>query len=598
MSYFVWINFDKMTALARIKKHLIDIYGRQKAGILNERILEILEIYKRKIPENIQIPGMGPGLSEYDVILITYGDQFQAVGERPLQMLHKFLVEHLINDISGVHILPFFPYSSDDGFSIIDYRNVDPLLGEWEDIKRISNDFVVMFDAVINHTSCQSVWFKSFIRGITPYDEYYIVADPSVDLSMVVRPRALPLLTPVETSSGTKYVWTTFSDDQIDLNYTSGHVLLEIIDLLLYYVMQGARMIRLDAIAYLWKEIGTTCIHLPQTHSMVKLFRAILDEISPRVIIVTETNVPHDENISYFGDFLPETGRTDEAQLVYQFPLAPLILHSLREGNVISLAEWAMTLDSTSLFFNFTASHDGIGVMPARGLLTDDEIQALVEQTISHGGQVSYKANSDGSRSVYELNITLYDALNDPKTTDIDVGVKRFLASQAIMLALLGVPGIYVHSLFGSRNCYPCVDDTLRARSINREKLQYLDLLGELVNNDSQASRVFNGYKKLLKVRKSIPAFHPLGDQQIIILNPSVFSIIRVSPDGNDRVICLTNVTNRRQMITLSKADVDWLNYIFWIDTISDIVYEVRDSKLKLFLDAYQTIWIKPVVEY
>lgn len=587
-----------MTALARIKKHLIDIYGRQKAGILNERILEILEIYKRKIPENIQIPGMGPGLSEYDVILITYGDQFQAVGERPLQMLHKFLVEHLINDISGVHILPFFPYSSDDGFSIIDYRNVDPLLGEWEDIKRISNDFVVMFDAVINHTSCQSVWFKSFIRGITPYDEYYIVADPSVDLSMVVRPRALPLLTPVETSSGTKYVWTTFSDDQIDLNYTSGHVLLEIIDLLLYYVMQGARMIRLDAIAYLWKEIGTTCIHLPQTHSMVKLFRAILDEISPRVIIVTETNVPHDENISYFGDFLPETGRTDEAQLVYQFPLAPLILHSLREGNVISLAEWAMTLDSTSLFFNFTASHDGIGVMPARGLLTDDEIQALVEQTISHGGQVSYKANSDGSRSVYELNITLYDALNDPKTTDIDVGVKRFLASQAIMLALLGVPGIYVHSLFGSRNCYPCVDDTLRARSINREKLQYLDLLGELVNNDSQASRVFNGYKKLLKVRKSIPAFHPLGDQQIIILNPSVFSIIRVSPDGNDRVICLTNVTNRRQMITLSKADVDWLNYIFWIDTISDIVYEVRDSKLKLFLDAYQTIWIKPVVEY
>jgi sucrose phosphorylase len=587
-----------MTALARIEKHLIDIYGRQKSGILYERIIEILDIYKRKIPENIQKPGLGPGFYENDVILITYGDHFQAAGERPLQTLHKFLVEHLKNEISGVHILPFFPYSSDDGFSIIDYRNVDPLLEEWEDIKRISNDFDVMFDAVINHTSCQSVWFKSFTRGITPYDEYYIVADPSVDLSMVVRPRALPLLTPVETSSGTTYVWTTFSNDQIDLNYSSGHVLLEIIDLLLYYVSQGARMIRLDAIAYLWKEIGTTCIHLPQTHSMVKLFRAILDEISPRVIIVTETNVPHDENISYFGDFLPETGRTDEAQLVYQFPLAPLILHSLREGNVISLAEWAMTLDSTSLFFNFTASHDGIGVMPARGLLTDDEIQALVEQTISHGGQVSYKANSDGTRSVYELNITLYDALNDPKTADINVGVNRFLASQAIMLALLGVPGIYVHSLFGSRNCYSCVDDTARARSINREKLRYLDILDELENSDSQASRVFNGYKQLLKVRKSIPAFHPLGDQQIIILNPSVFSIIRVSPDRDDRVICLTNVTNRRQIICLSKTDIDWLNYKFWIDMINEIKFEVRGSRLELFLDAYQTIWIKPEVEH
>jgi len=585
-----------MTALGRIQQHLTEIYGRQKAGILYEQILKILDKYKVSIPADIARPGVGSGLSEKDVVLITYGDQFQADGERPLKVLHQFLAENLVGEISGVHILPFFPYSSDDGFSIIDYREVDQLLGEWDDIKRISNDFDVMFDAVINHTSRQSDWFKSFLRGDTPCDESFIVVDPSVDLSMVVRPRALPLITPVETSSGIQYVWTTFSDDQMDLDYSSDYVLLEIIDLLLYYVSQGSRFLRLDAIAYLWKEIGTSCIHLPQTHFIVKLFRAILDEIAPQVLIITETNVPHEENINYFGDLVPETGRTDEAQLVYQFPLAPLILHTFREENVSRLAEWVRTLDSESIFFNFTASHDGIGVMPARGILTDDEIHNLVEQTISHGGQVSNKANFDGSNSVYELNITGYDALNDPKDTDIDLGVRKFLASQAIMLVLSGVPGIYVHSLLGSRNCYQCVDESGRARSINREKFQYKDLLGQLADDDSRTSRVFNGYKHLLNVRKSIPAFNPLGDQRILNLDPGVFSLIRTSPDEKDRVICLTNVTSRRRVITLSLFDFDWLNDKYWIDNISDAEHEVRDSNLQLDLDVYQSIWLKPEI--
>ena len=333
-----------------------------------------------------------------------------------------FLDLHLSDAINGVHILPFFPYSSDDGFSVIDYKQVDPNLGSWEDISRLGKNNRLMFDAVINHISQFSMWFQQYRLDEAPFTEYFITVDPNEDMSQVVRPRSLPLLTPVVTPSGMKHVWTTFSPDQIDLNYANPQVQLGIIDVLLDYVEHGAEFIRLDAIAYLWKEIGTTCIHLPQTHAVVKLWRAVLDAVAPDVLLITETNVPHEENISYFGDPLPEMGGTDEAQLVYNFTLAPLTLNAFQTGDASRLSAWAATLKTSgpgATFFNFIASHDGIGVRPAEGILSTVEVQALVEQTLAHGGEVNYKDNPDGSRSVYELNTTLYDFLNDPVPPDI-----------------------------------------------------------------------------------------------------------------------------------------------------------------------------------
>jgi sucrose phosphorylase len=296
--------------------------------------------------------------------------------------------------LDGVHILPFFPYSSDDGFSVIDYKQVDPPLGGWEDVARLEQRYRLMFDAVINHISRESSWFQGFLQGERPYTDFFIAVDPETDLSEVVRPRALPLLTRFETANGVKYVWTTFSDDQIDLNYANPRVAMAIIDVLLFYAEQGAQIIRLDAIAYLWKEIGTGCIHLAKTHEMVKLWRAVFDAVAPDVLLITETNVPHQENISYFGDYLPETGKTDEAQLVYNFTLAPLTLHAFLSGDATRLSQWAKTLQAPTgaTFFNFIASHDGFGVRPAEGILGPAEMQALVDRTLAHGGQVGYRA--------------------------------------------------------------------------------------------------------------------------------------------------------------------------------------------------------------
>ena len=580
-----------MTPERRIRDLLHFLYGPERGEWTWEQLRPRLDAFREAHPHlREHVPPPEERLTERDAILITYGDQVREPQKPPLQTLHEVL-RHLVKDvITGVHILPFYPYSSDDGFSVIDYKQVNPNLGTWEDIRRIGQDFRLMFDAVINHVSRQSAWFQAFLRGEPPYDEYFIVVDPNTDLSQVVRPRATPLLTPVETVNGVKYVWTTFSEDQIDLNYHNPRVLLDIIDVLLFYISQGAEIIRLDAIAYLWKEIGTPCIHLPQTHAVVKLFRAIFDWVAPGVLIITETNVPHEENIRYFGD------GTDEAQLVYNFALPPLVLHTFRTGDVTRLRDWAATLrtpSNTTAFFNFIASHDGIGVMPAKGILTEEEIQALVDHTLAHDGQVSYKANPDGSRSVYELNITLYDALNDPHHPDPDVDVARFLASQAIMLSLTGVPGIYVHSLFGSRNCYRCVEERGYPRAINREKFTRDRLEAMLADPQAHYGRVFEGYRRLLRVRRQHRAFHPNAGQEVLDVGSAVFALRRETPEGTDPVLVLVNVTATPQHVRVPPTALRGAPT--WQDALTGTTYTATSSGLAVTLTPYQTAWLVPV---
>ena len=575
----------------RILNHLTALYGKNRAPDIQDQIIKRLDPYKDE--ELLQFsPSSLDTLGELDAILITYGDQFQSPDQAHLQTLEEFINNYLKGIISGIHILPFFPYSSDDGFSIIDYKAVNPDLGNWSDINNLRNDSNMMFDAVINHISRQSEWFQKFLQDQDPYVDYFLSVDPTTDLSQVTRPRARPLLTEVETKSGLKHVWTTFSPDQIDLNFESPELLLDILDVLLFYIKQGARILRLDAIAFLWKEIGTNCIHLPQTHQVIKLIRAVFDIYAPGVILITETNVPHDENISYFGQQLPGVTGTvslgDEAQMVYQFPLAPLVLHTFRTGNATKLTKWADSLEvpfSSATFLNFIASHDGIGLRPVEGLLTTGEIQALVDQTLHHGGQASFKTNPDGTESVYELNITLFDALNHPEENTIELGVKRFLASQAIMLSLAGVPGIYVHSLFGSANNQIGVADTGRERSINREKFKYSELQNLLTDPGSRAHLIFRSYSHFLRIRQGNPAFHPLAPQEILDLDQRVFGVTRTSLDQAEKVLCLINISDTKVALDLNP---DLLPSATWVDILSDEAF----SPGTLELEPYQVLWL------
>ena len=579
----------------RILSHLAFLYGAEQVDSVWQRLKAILHDFSRRNPAPSTTP-LARQLTERDAILITYGDQFQEPGIPPLQTLHHVLTQALDRPVSGLHILPFFPYSSDDGFSVIDYTQVNPEFGTWADIERLGQDFRLMFDAVINHISRQSDWFQRFLDGDSAYADWFITIEPGTDLSQVVRPRALPLLTPVQAIGGEKLVWTTFSEDQIDLNYAHPAVLLKIIEILLFYVEKGAQLIRLDAIAYLWKRIGTPSIHLEETHRVVKLLRCVLDAVAPDVLLITETNVPHEENISYFGDPLPASGGTDEAQLVYQFPLPPLVMHSILSGNAQVLSKWAASLDrpaAQATFFNFTASHDGIGVMPARGLLSAPKIQALVDATLDHGGRVSYKANPDGSQSVYELNISYFDALSDPAAAEpLVTQVQRFAVSQAIMLTLAGVPGIYVHSLIGSRSWHEGVSRTGRNRTINREKIDRLILERELADRTSLRYQVLNAYHRLLRARTAEPAFHPDGSQQVHLVNPALFTLLRISPDGSSRVLCVHNVTDQPQALHLHPLDLGMLVGP-WHDLLSGKAHIAKKEGFTLSLPPYAVYWLK-----
>jgi len=559
--------------LNEILEHLIALYGDERGRATFARIASLI---KNARPSSSVLRPLS-SLTQGDAVLITYPDQVREPDVPPLRTLADFCAHHLTDLISTIHLLPFYPYSSDDGFSVIDYRAVNPALGDWDDVARIGKNFRLMFDAVINHVSAQSAWFQGFLRDDPRYRDWFIVVPDDADVSRVIRPRALPLLTTFETPSGAKRVWTTFSADQIDLNYHNPDVLVEIIATLLFYLAHGASWLRLDAIAFLWKEFGTTCLHLPQTHRIIQLLRAIVDAVAPQTILITETNVPHAENISYFGD------GTNEAHLVYNFALPPLTLHAFHTGDARALTRWAseLTLPSRQVtFFNFLASHDGIGLNPARGILRDDEIDALVARALAHNGLVSYKANPDGTASPYELNINYFDALNDPNAREsLDTQIDRFVCAHAIMLALVGVPGIYFHSLFGSRGWRAGVAQTGQNRTINREKLERAALERELSDASSRRARVFARLAQLLRVRAAHPAFDPYGTMRVLDLHPAVFAVQR-----GDAVVCLHNVSAQPQRIVLSQ--------VFKTATLVDLCTSQRCANTTIRLAPYQTLWL------
>lgn len=522
----------------RIEKRLEVIYKDDET--IKEALVMLEEILKKydKAQEKHSV------LSEKESILITYGDTI-VDGSRPgLEVLHEFMNRFVKDAVGAVHLLPMYPYTSDDGFSVVDYREINPKLGTWEDVKKLSEDYGLMFDAVINHISKSSRWFQGYLQGEEPYKDYFITCDPNADYSKVTRPRALPLLTKFDTVDGEKYVWTTFSDDQIDLNFGCPKLLAEILDILIMYARNGAEYIRLDAIGFMWKELGTTCMHLPQTHEIIKLMKDVLGVYAPGTKIITETNVPHKDNVSYFG----ENG--DEADLVYQFPLPPLVMYTMITGNARILSEWLEMLELPCrevTFFNFLSSHDGIGVRPVEGILSSEQRDLLVHTALKNGGEVSYKDNGDGTKSPYELNINYQDALADPDASD-EERIGKFLAAETILLSLQGVPGIYIHSLLGSRNAYYERTVSGIPRRINRERLD-LGYLVQQLSEETNRARIFHEFIRRLSIRKEEKAFSPLAEQKILHIADSVLTLIRKNPDTGDKIHVLINVSDNLQEI-------------------------------------------------
>lgn len=553
-------------------KKLELLYGR-KAADLDLKIQALVKVYQKQM----NLDKATRKISEKDSILITYADSVVHEGEESFKTLNRFLATYIKTSFSGVHILPFYPYSSDDGFSVIDYNQVKASFGDWSDLDVMGESYDLMFDAVINHISQLSDWYKGFKEGLPDYKDFFILCDPSLDYSKVVRPRALPLLTPVTIGGQEKYVWTTFSDDQIDLNYANPEVFLKVLEVLLAYMSHGAKLIRLDAIGFAWKEPGTTCIHLPQTHLLIQLMREVLQKVKEDIVIITETNVPHKENVSYFGD------GHNEAHMVYQFPLPPLTLHALLTGDGGHLTDWADHLEpltDETTFFNFLASHDGVGLRPVEGMLDSTQVQIMVDAALRNGGRINYKNNSDGTKSPYEMNINYMDALH-LEGDDSLLHYNRFLAAQGILYSMIGVPGVYIHSLLGSGNDLEGMETSGINRRINREKL--LDeVVAKELGEEGRRSYVYSKNVQMLRARGEEAAFNPFGRQKVLRLHKSVFAIERYSVDERSQVLVLINLT--KEAITLNRE-------ISGIDLITKRSYDTTEITLK----PYEVLWIKEI---
>mgnify|MGYP000176614584 FL=1 len=567
--------------LKTIRKRLANLYGVEEADTLLDRFFHMIGRYGVGVNRTNLSSKV---ISQKDAVLITYADMVSDGKAHPFSTLKEFCTARLKGAFSAIHILPFYPWTSDDGFSVVDYREVDKRYGNWDDVSRLSEEFELMFDLVLNHCSSKSPWFREYVSGIEPGSNYILEGDEEADLSSVVRPRASPLLTPYQTRKGERHVWTTFSADQVDLDWTSPDLLFEFLDIIMFYASLGCRILRLDAVAFLWKEIGTNCLHLPKTHEVIKLIRNFIEVVAPEVLILTETNVPHQENISYFG-------KGDEAHAVYQFSLPPLLLHGLLKGTAKHVTNWAAHLSPPPKgchFLNFTASHDGIGVRPLEGILDTDEILSLADEVRGNGGHVSMRKLEDGSEFPYELNATYYGALSHKK--DPELGKKRFLCSQAVALAMKGIPAVYFHSLCATPNYTEGVKETGHNRTINRKKWKSEELETLLEDEESNSGEIFEWYTRVLRRRASCPAFHPDASQKVIELGDEIFAFERRSLDGSQVIICLFNFLPHEVKSNQKQTLASYLSNGSVKDLISGGEFSFDNESFAL--RPYQALWL------
>lgn len=538
-----------------------------------------------RLEDEIKQPGFFQNnWDEGDVILITYGDSVVRDNEHPLQTLRSFMDKYFGNTINSVHILPFFPYSSDDGFSVIDYSSVNEALGDWKDIENIAGDRRLMADLVINHCSSRSAWFQNFIKGEGPGSEYFFTASPDDDLSQVVRPRTSPLLRETETARGLEHVWCTFSHDQVDFDFRNPDVLLAFVSIIRQYLDSGVRIFRMDAVAFLWKIVGTTSINLMQTHEIIRLLRSLIEHAQPDAVIITETNIPNTQNLTYFGN-------ANEAHAIYNFSLPPLLVNTLITGNCLYLKRWLMSMppaQNGTTYFNFIASHDGIGLRPAEGLLSDEEISTLINTMKQFGGRISWRTTESGEQKAYEMNIALFDALQGTTAGPDKWGLERFVCAHAIMLGLEGIPGIYIHSMLGTTNDYEKLKNTHHNRAINRKRWDYDMLKMELGSKFNHHQKVLTRMKQLIDIRTKQKAFHPNAIQFTLHLGLQLFGFWRQSMDRRQSIFCISNITDEPQTLRMGELNLTVTDT--WRDLITDT--KINDPLEEVTLQPYQTVWL------
>ncbi len=561
-----------------IRSKLDNIYkiflSKKDIDYFEKEIVQIIKQFNKKNPKKKK------SISEKTTLVICYGDSVYSEKNKSIRVFKNFFQKKLKNYFNTIHFLPFYPSSSDSGFAVKDHYKIDSKLGNWFDIKSFSKKSDIMADMVINHSSARGLWFKNFLKAKRPGKDYFLTIDSKFNTSKVVRPRDHKLLKKIDIFNKTDYLWRTFSPDQLDLNFKNPAVLLRFIKIMINLINHGVTIFRLDAIAYLWKESGTKCINLNKTHEIIKLLRVISGLLNTQTLIVTETNLPEKENLSYFG-------KNDEANWIYNFSLPPLLIHAFLFENNSYLYNWSKKLPRSkngNCYLNFIASHDGIGMRPTEGLLSSKALKDFLFRLKKNGSKFSYRKIQNKSKKIYEANITVFDAL---KKTNYDNGkfsFERYISAHSIMIAFEGVPAIYFNSIFGTSNDEAKFVITGNNRDVNRYKWNLKNISNKLNNKDSKEYYFYKKISNLLSIKKKQKAFHPNASRENINLGPKIFCFKRESINKKQTIICITNLSSKIQYLKLSKK------FLKYKDLLGSKIFFTIDKRIKL--DPCQTMWL------
>ncbi len=562
-----------------IKKKLSAIYNfdisKKNLNIYANEIFRVINTSNkfRKRGKKLKI-------SEKTSVLICYADSLSNGNkEKTIKIFRKFYKKKLDHFFEVIHFLPFYPSSSDSGFAVKDHYQVDKKLGDWSDISGLSKKINIMADVVINHASSKGLWFKNFLTNKSPGKNYFLAVNKKFDISKVVRPRENRLLKKISIFKKNNLIWRTFSDDQIDLNFRNPKVLLRFIKIMINLANHGVNIFRLDAIAYLWKKSGSKCVNLKETHEIIRLLRIVCDSLKSKPTIITETNLPENENLSYFGK------RNNESHWIYNFSLPPLLVHSFLFEDSTYLNKWSKNLPQTKIgnnYLNFIASHDGIGMRPVEGYLDKKKLSKFFKRLKKNGGQLSYRKVQNSSKKVYEANITLFNAF---QKTDYDKRGKyfleRYISAHAIMVAFEGIPAIYFNSIFGTSNDDYKYIISGNKRDLNRYKWNKKRLENLLKNKNAKQSIFYHKMMNLLSIKKQNKAFHPNAKRENLNMGKKIFCFKRTSLDNSQIIYNITNLSSKYLK----------LKYNNKFTTYKNLLGKTR-SNSKIELKPFETLWL------
>lgn len=423
------------------------------------------------------------------IMLITYPD---SMGKN-LKELSEILDEHFRNIIGGLHILPFFPSSADRGFAPKTYDIVDPAFGDWKDIRELADRYYLMFDFMINHVSRSSAYFQDFMakKDQSPYREMFIryrdfwpQGEPTpqeVDLIYKRKPRA-PYID-VRFDDGTsEKIWCTFDEEQVDLAVNTETTRKFIRNTIRNMADNGASVVRLDAFAYAVKKPGTNCFFVePETFDLLGFCRDTAQEKGAEILPEIHENYSIQKKLE------------EKNYWVYDFALPMLLLHAIYTGTNKNLLHWLQICPRKQ--FTTLDTHDGIGVVDVKGLMTQEQIHQTTEYLFSKGANVkkAYNTLAYHNLDVYQLNCTYYSALGDNDDA--------YLLARAIQFFAPGIPQVYYVGLLAGKNDIELLEKTKVGRNINRHYYSKDEIEREVKRP------LLKKMYEIMRFRNSFPAF-------------------------------------------------------------------------------------------